>query len=105
MLQSEIDQSKQEWERGLAQARDRNAIQAAALRNEAADWMKMKVRSYDQDQALERARRASRRTAWLDSYLAALKAGKPLPQAPRSIFGADELKYMSAHGCPVEVTP
>jgi len=105
MLQKEIDEAKAEWERGLQLARDRNAKDREAWQKNAREALIVEGDRRAYLVATDKARLASRRTAWLNSYLAALKAGKPLPVAPRSIFGADELKYMSAHGCPVEVTP
>ena len=105
MAETILQGTRADFEREMQAARDRNEALRASIIDGAHDWMQGQALARNRDITLEKARRAEGRARYLDSYLAALKAGKPLPVAPRSIFGADELKYMSAHGCPVEFTP
>ena len=94
-----------DFEREMQAARDRNEALRASIMNGAHDWMERQAISRNRDIALDRARRAEGRAAYLDRYIKALRSGGPLPAASPALFDQAELKYMSAHGCPVEATP
>jgi len=99
---AEILDAHADFEKRVEIMRRENAAQAAMWRENAMQAGKASMDRGNYLAALDKARIARRRTAWLDSWLAAIRSGSPVPAAPRALFEPEEIKYLSAAGVPIE---